>query len=68
MAMMKPYLGATETTMEAGQEQMDAESKTGLEEVKATESEGNQKKIEAVGETIGATEARYGDWHLAVFQ
>jgi hypothetical protein len=36
---MEAYLGETESTIKASQEQMRAEIKTGLEEIKATESE-----------------------------
>jgi hypothetical protein len=44
---------------------MEVESKTGLDEVEATDLGANQKKIEAVGETIGVAEGRYGGLHLA---
>jgi hypothetical protein len=70
MAMMKAWqketkacqeaMGAclrkTEARIETSQEPRDNESKSGLEEVKATESETNQKQIEAERETIRATE------------
>jgi hypothetical protein len=50
MAIMKAYLGVMEAMMKAGQTQMDAKSKTGLEEMNSTELEANQGKLEAMAE------------------
>jgi NACalpha-BTF3-like transcription factor len=77
-AMLETCLKKTEARTETGQESREAEIKTDLEKVKATELEVNQEEVEAVAEhqevhneeavveTIEALEDRDGDWHLAV--
>jgi hypothetical protein len=47
---MKASLGKTKATIKAGQEQMRIEMKTGVEEMKATESDASQEKIETIVE------------------
>jgi hypothetical protein len=50
LGQVEAWLGKTEAKTRTGQEQMEAEIKTDLEEMNATESEANQEKLEAMAE------------------